>query len=37
MLAKAIKLQSPLMQMQLRAFRQTFLNPYKHDPTPMSE
>lgn len=37
MLAKAIKLQSPLMQMQMRAFRQTFLNPYKSDPTPMPD
>ena len=28
---------APLVVMQQRAFRQTFVNPYKYDPTPMPD
>ena len=41
MLAKALSVQrlaySPLVAMQTRTFRQTMMNPYKADPTPLRE
>lgn len=39
MLAKAFQslAKRPIILTPERAFRQTFVNPYKQDPTPMSE
>jgi len=37
MLAKALSARCTLLPLQTMAFRQTFINPYRHDPTPMPD